>query len=242
MLSCYRMKVKLKWGCNFPPDACMSCQLAESGQPALWNWGHKEMFFVVNTADVCQVFSHSKTPLIWINVHWLSGGLIFMCILAREQLWHALASVFITKGLSACHLLTSQCTSSSLSAGLHACMWLFDPRVGWVTPWKPVKQAASDQAWFVSLSAGCSHSLLMWERTTGPACWGQLDRPVEEHCCWTFRSPRMEKHCPHFLDFQTKNKKNETAKEEDSKGSCVWRKMWTCTVWPNLNKRLCGAL
>lgn len=46
----------------------------------------------------------------------------------------------------------------------------------WETRWKPVKQAVSDQAWFVSLSAGCAHSLLRTSllRTAGLACWGPL--------------------------------------------------------------------
>lgn len=38
--------------------------------------------------------------------------------------------------------------------------------------WKPAKQAALEQACFVSLSTWWSHSRLMWERTTRSASWG----------------------------------------------------------------------
>lgn len=102
--------------------------------------------------------------------------------------------------------------------------------------WKPAKQAAFERACFVSLSAGWSHSLLMWKRTTGPACWGRQDQPIEEHRSLTLTPQRDVK--AYFLNFLSSAK--NSIKRGRWWGKLCLQQMWACTVvsTQNFDKRL----
>lgn len=124
--------------------------------------------------------------------------------------------MFVTiRTVCVCHLI-GQCASSTLPPSLRV-MCVTAVRVGLNTEcvsmgWKPAKQAALERDCFVSLSAGWSHSLLMWERTTGRACRGALPLKLLHRKDW-----RDVKHISLISKLLAKTE----TKEEDGWGSCV---------------------